>query len=140
MNGLFRFADASRRNPAVEAWLRQQVPGLGPIAAAWFATMRACGPDVREVMHDGSPTACVRDVAFGYVAVFRAHVNVGFFRGAELPDPHGLLDGTGKQMRHVKVKPGAEPDSAALTALIHAAYEHMRALALSSNGGAKRQG
>jgi hypothetical protein len=137
MNGLFRFTDTSRRSPAVDAWLHQQAPGLGPIAAEWFAAMRACGPDVREVMHDGCPTACVGDAAFGYVAVFRGHVNVGFFRGTDLPDPKGLLQGTGKQMRHVKVKPGVEPESAALTALIRAAYENMRALATASNGGAR---
>lgn len=136
MNGLFRFRDAARRNPAVDAWLRAQAPGLGPIATAWFEAMRACGPDVRDVMHDGCPTACVRDAAFAYVAVFRAHVNVGFFHGAELPDPKGLLEGTGKRMRHVKVRPGVALETAAVAALIRAAYENMRPLALSSNGRA----
>jgi hypothetical protein len=38
-------------------------------------------------MHDGCPTACVGDAAFGYVAAFRDHVNVGFFFGALLQDP-----------------------------------------------------
>ena len=47
-------------------------------------------------MHDGHPTACVADAAFGYVNAFKAHVNVGFFRGAEIADPEGLLEGTGK--------------------------------------------
>jgi hypothetical protein len=88
--------------------------------------MRKCGSDVREVMHDGCPTACVDDAAFGYVAVFRAHANVGFFRGAELADPKGLLQGTGKRMRHVKVRPGVDLDGAALEALIDAAYADMR--------------
>jgi hypothetical protein len=47
--------------------------------------------------------------------VFTAHVNVGFFRGAELSDPNGLLQGTGKFMRHVKLRPGA-PSLSALEA------------------------
>jgi hypothetical protein len=57
---------------------------LGAIARHWFTLMRSCGEDVREVLHDGAPTACVADAAFAYVNAFKAHVNVGFFRGAEL--------------------------------------------------------
>jgi hypothetical protein len=126
MNGLFLFSDAAKRDANVEAWLDKQEPELGGIARRWFGRMRKCGSDVREVMHDGCPTACVDDAAFGYVAVFRAHANVGFFRGAELADPKGLLQGTGKRMRHVKVRPGVDLDGAALEALIDAAYADMR--------------
>ena len=88
--------------------------------------MRECGNDVRELMHDGSPTACVGDAPFAYVNVFRAHANVGFFYGAELEDPMGLLEGSGKRMRHVKLRPGVELDSAALEALIDAAYADIK--------------
>lgn len=73
-------------------------------------------------MHDGAATACVGDAAFAYVAVYKAHVNVGFFFGAELDDPARLLEGAGRRMRHVKVRPGAELDVAALSALINAAH------------------
>jgi hypothetical protein len=52
---------------------------------------------------------------------------VGFFHGASLPDPAGLLQGTGKFMRHVKVTPGAVIDGAALSRLIQAAYGDIRA-------------
>lgn len=143
MNGLFRFPEAIRHDPAIDAWLARQVPALGAIARRWFASMRQCGTDVREVMHDGCPTACAGDAAFGYVAVFTAHANVGFFRGAELADPTGLLQGTGKRMRHVKLKPGVAIDAAALVALIHAAYADMRRrLAMEPTGstGAFRRG
>ena len=126
MKGIFHFPEAVRNDPAIEAWLDAQAPELGAIARRWFARMRRCGPDVREVMHDGCPTACVGDAAFAYVAVFRAHANVGFFHGAGLPDPRGLLQGTGKQMRHVKVRPGADLPAAALEALVDAAYQDMR--------------
>jgi hypothetical protein len=98
MNDLFRFPAAVRQDPSVNLWLRSRAPELGALAGAWFQRMRQCGRDVREVMHDGCPTACVDDAAFGYVGVYRAHVNVGFFRGAELADPRGLLEGTGKRM------------------------------------------
>lgn len=98
-------------------------PGeLGAIARRWFEVMRECGGDVRELLHDGHPTVCVDDAAFAYVNAFRAHVNVGFFRGAELPDPEDLLVGTGRFMRHVKLRPGVDVDANALTDLIHIAY------------------
>ena len=64
---------------------------------------------------------------FAYVGAFKAHVNVGFFCGAQLPDPAGLLEGSGKRMRHVKLTPDEEPDAAALGALIDAAYRDIKA-------------
>lgn len=126
MSGLFRFPGAVKREPAIAVWMLEHAGELGAIAARWFEVMRASGDEVREVLHDGHPIACVDDAAFAYVDAFKAHVNVGFFRGAEIPDPAGLLEGTGKRMRHVKLRPGCDVDSAALTQLIEAAYSDMR--------------
>ncbi len=126
MTALFRFPQPPRRDPSVEAWIQDHGGGLGEIATRWFRFMRECGEDVRETLHDGQPTACVADAAFAYVDVFKAHVNVGFFRGAELEDPVGLLEGTGKFMRHVKLRPGSAVDEAALAKLIRTAYVDMR--------------
>lgn len=122
MNQLLRFPDSVTRHPAIEAWMKDHPGELGAIAERWFEVMRNCGDDVRELLHDSHPTACVADAAFGYVNAFKAHVNVGFFRGAELPDPDGLLAGTGKFMRHVKLRPEGEVDDTALTRLIETAY------------------
>ena len=99
MSQLFRFSNAVRRDPAIAIWMRAHPGELGAIAEHWLEVMRGCGDDIRELLHDGHPTACVGDAAFGYVNAFTAHVNVGFFRGAELPDPAGLLEGTGTFMR-----------------------------------------
>ena len=99
---------------------------LGAIAQRCFEVMRHCGDDVRELLHDGHPTACVADAAFGYVNAFKAHVNVGFFRGAELTDPARLLEGTGKFMRHVKLRPETDVDDGALKKLIETAYTDMK--------------
>jgi len=126
MDGIFHFPAAARRDAGVVAWLAARPGELGRIARQGFDLMRDCGEDVRELLHDGHPTACVGDAAFGYVNAFSAHVNVGFFKGAELPDPAGLLLGTGKAMRHVKLKPGEPVDEAALRALIATAYADMR--------------
>src|SRR5215469_12094087 len=119
---LMRFPGAVPRDPAVDAWFDSRRPELGAIARQWFLRMRDCGPDVRELLHDGHPTACVGDAAFAYTNAFTAHVNVGFFQGAALPDPAGLLQGDGKYMRHVKLRPGTAIDTASLKALITVAY------------------
>ena len=100
---------------------------LGSIARRWFEEMRKCGDEVRELMHDGCPVACLGDAPFGYVNVFKSHVNVGFFHGASLRDAAGMLEGTGKFMRHVKLRPGAVVDEAALGKLIELAYADIKA-------------
>jgi len=126
LSQLMRFPSAVRRDPAIEVWMHRHSGELGLIARHWFEFMRACGDDVRELLHDGHPTACVADAAFGYVNAFTAHVNVGFFRGAEIADPEGLLEGTGRFMRHVKLGPGRDVDAAALKQLIETAYADMK--------------
>ena len=122
-----RFPTAVRRDPAVDAWLASPHDELRRMAEPWFEQMRSLGPDVRELMHDHCPTACVEDAAFAYVAAFKAHVNIGFFQGASLDGPNGLLEGSGKRMRHVKLRWGEKPDAEALAALIEAAYRDMQA-------------
>ena len=127
MTQLFRLTGAVGRDPQVDAWFTASDHDLRRLAQPWFEALRACGPDVGELMHDGHPTACVGDAAFAYVDAFSAHVNIGFFHGAALDDPAGLLEGAGKRMRHVKVRWGRPVDEAALNALIAAAYRDVRA-------------
>ena len=123
---LLRFDGAQERDPAVDAWLSERAGELGAMAREWFEVMRECGDEVRELVHDGCPVACLGDAPFGYVNVFSAHVNVGFFQGASLRDPAGLLEGTGKRMRHVKLRPGMPTNDAALRDLIETAYRDIK--------------
>jgi len=123
---LMRFPSASARDPDVDAWLERHDGELGAIAGHWFGVLRACGGDVRELLHDGQPTACVGDAAFAYVDAFRAHVNVGFFLGTALADPGRLMTGSGRYMRHVKLAPGRPLDEAALRDLILRAHADLR--------------
>jgi hypothetical protein len=123
---IFRVSGGVRRDSTVETWLSGEPVELRSIARQWFERMRLCGDDVRELMHDGCPVACVEDAAFAYVNSFTSHVNVGFFHGAELKDPAGLLEGSGRRMRHVKVRPDRELNTAALGELIEASYANMK--------------
>ena len=124
---LLRFDGAVERDPAINAWLNERAGELGAIARHWFETMRNCGDEVRELLHDGCPVACLGDAPFGYVNVFTSHVNVGFFHGEALPDPARLLQGTGKFMRHVKLRPAKATNTAALSRLIDVAYSDIKA-------------
>ena len=113
---------------------------LGAIARHWFEALRGAGDDVRELLHDGHPTVCVGDAAFAYVNVFTAHVNVGFFHGTELTDPAGLLVGTGRFMRHVKLRPETQVDAAALRKLVEDAYADMHRRLEAEEGRSARTG
>jgi hypothetical protein len=127
MGRLFRISGAARRDPAIKIWFAEEQPELRAIAQKWFTRMRQCGDDVLETLHDGCPVACVEDAPFCYVDAFSRHVNVGFFCGAMLDDPAGLLEGNGKRMRHVKLRPSGELDAAALRKLIESAYAEIKA-------------
>lgn len=123
---LFRFPSAAKKDPSIDAGFVGGEDELRRMAKPWFERMRECGTDVCELLHDGHPTACVEDAAFGYVDAFTAHVNVGFFYDATLKDPAGLLEGSGTRMRHVKLRYGQSVNSAALNDLIAAAYQDIR--------------
>ncbi len=123
---LLRFGGAAERDPAITDWMRDHAGDLGSIAEYWFGAMRACGDEVRELLHDGCPVACLGDAPFAYVNAFRSHVNVGFFHGAALSDPKRLLQGSGKFMRHVKLRPGEASNETALHQLIEAAFADIK--------------
>ena len=123
---LLRFNGAVMRDPIIDVWMKERAGELGAIAHHWFEVMRKCGDEVRELLHDGCPVACLGDAPFGYVNVFTSHVNVGFFHGDALPDPARLLQGSGKFMRHVKLRPGTATNDAELRRLIDAAYADIK--------------
>jgi hypothetical protein len=125
MADLLTFTGAVRRDPKIDAWFSDLAPHR-LMTRMWFEQMRVCGADVRELLHDGCPVACVGDAPFGYVNAFKAHASVGFYYGATLVDPAHLLEGEGKRMRHVKLHPGEKPNVEALGNLIAAAYHDIR--------------
>jgi hypothetical protein len=126
MEKLFLLHGGVKRAPDVEAWFSASDHEVRRMVQPWFEQLRDCGPDVRQVLHDGHPYLCVDDAAFGYVDAFSAHANVGFFYGLALDDPAGLLEGSGKRMRHVKLRWGQPVNEAALSALIQAAYDDIQ--------------
>ena len=64
--------------------------------------------------------------AYAYIMPQEGHVNLGFYNGVSLSDPESLMEGTGKRMRHVKVRSKEETGRPALRRLIEAALEERR--------------
>ena len=58
-----------------------------------------------------------------YIGAFKKHVNLGFYYGAILPDPQRLLEGTGKNLRHIKVNTLEAVDQPAVRDMLRAALE-----------------
>ena len=125
-DSLFTLDNTTDLDSRIDEWLSGDPAELFAIARRWYALIRRCGEDVTETLHDGCPTACIGNAAFAYVNVFKNHVAVGFFTGASLNDPEGILEGSGKRMRHVKVKAGEDVDEKALAKLIGLAYEDVK--------------
>ncbi len=122
MNTLLRYTGKDIEEMDFDPWLEQKPAALRPIALKWFTVIKNCGQDVEDIFHDGYPIGCVESAPFAYINAFTSHVNLGFFYGADLPDESGLLEGTGKRMRHIKLRPGGSYDEAAILSLIHLAY------------------
>ncbi len=126
MDKILRNEDKDLQPITMDQWLKTKPPELRPLAKRWFDQIKACSDEVVPIFHDNYPIACVDRAPFAYVNVYSEHVNVGFFYGAYLPDPHGLLEGTGKHGRHVKLWPGKAADEKAISILIEAAYDDIR--------------
>ncbi|MEM7220707.1 MAG: DUF1801 domain-containing protein [Pseudomonadota bacterium] len=123
---MLTFDGAQADDPRIREWFAEHLDGPGQLAESWYREIRGCGRDVVELLHDGYPTLCVDAYPFAYVGAFSKHANVGFFYGAELPDPQRLLQGQGRRMRHVKLFPTQSMDEPALRALIACAYTDLK--------------
>jgi hypothetical protein len=63
---------------------------------------------------------------YAYIGIQSSYVNLGFYHGAALRDPTHLLEGTGKRLRHVKIRTDAEAKNPAIAALLRNAIENRR--------------
>jgi hypothetical protein len=99
-------------------------PGLRPVCAALRRLIAARHPGFVEVVWARQQIASYgvgpRKMSehYAYIGVQRSHVNLGFYHGSALADPAGLLEGTGRRLRHVKVRSAAEAGSAPLAELL----------------------
>jgi hypothetical protein len=104
-------------------------PGVTDLAIALRDVVLTEAPDAEEVLYAVYAQVIAFKIparkggAFCYVAAYANHVNLGFYLGADLPDPHGLLKGTGKKMRHIRFKSPGDLRARFLRVYIRSAIE-----------------
>ena len=120
--------------------------GHRPILEALRGLVEELHPDATETASRreqtvswGFPGGKMR-AAYAYARAFKAHVNLGFFQGAHLPDPEGLLEGTGKTLRHIRLRMPEEALAPAIRTLLIAACDERRAALTPPEGDAHALG
>lgn len=105
--------------------------GVGAMALAVLGAVRKIVPGATELVYDAYNALSIGfgvDETLGgcflHVAVYPRHVNLGFNRGAELDDPHGLLEGSGARIRHVTIASRALLVDRRVLDLVRAAAAH----------------
>jgi hypothetical protein len=123
----YRYRGTLRHDPAIDAYIRSVKGEIGAVVARLVALVRSSVPGRDELRVHGAPQFCIEGEPFCYVVGYAKHVNLGFCDGASLPDPDGLLEGTGKAMRHVKIRPGATFPGGTLSRMVQEAARRVRA-------------
>lgn len=110
-------------SPTVEQFLSTYPAEVQELALKAREMVQEIVPDVQEQVQEayktisyGSKTKV--DGMFCYIAPLKDRINLGFYRGVVLPDANKLLEGTGKLLRHVKVRSMSELEQPALRQLI----------------------
>jgi len=124
-----------------EALLEGVEPDLAAIAWRLREMILAVDPNAVETVRLGDNAATFgvgpRKMTDGYAYIMPRHgyVNLGFYQGAALADPEGLLEGTGKGLRHVKIRSAAEAARPGVRALVAAALARRRSGGADDGGG-----
>jgi hypothetical protein len=119
--------------PEYLSFLEAYEPRVRGLALATRKLVLGQAPDASELIYDaynavatgygftGRPSEC-----FIHIAVYAKWVNLGFHRGSELEDPQGLLAGTGRLVRHIRISEPADLEKPAVGALVEAAIAHAK--------------
>lgn len=88
----------------VDQYLAAHADWRGVAMSRIRAAVRTGAPDARESIKWAQPV-WEESGPFAWMKAYANHVNVGFWRGTELADPDGLLEGQGDRMRHIRIGP-----------------------------------
>ena len=97
----------SAKSDVFDAWVLEQPESLRDVLRSLRGVIFSVGYDFKEGIKWGSPHYWLPKVSrrtICYLAVHGDYVRLGFFNGASLPDSHGMMEGTGKKLRHIKVR------------------------------------
>src|SRR3972149_12308997 len=103
--GLPRARNMPRRTASdASEYLKSVAESVRPVAVALRRLVLKAAPSLTETMRYGMPQYVRDKHTVVYIMPAADHVNLGFYDGVDLDDPKKLLDGTGKRLRHVKVR------------------------------------
>src|SRR5712692_2937015 len=112
----------SRGESSVSDYLTKQKPELRKIAEQLRSIVKKTTPKLVEEMKWGFPSYSGTENVCS-IMVTRAWVDLSFFRGVDLDDPKGLLEGSGKIMRHIKIHKLEDIDVSSIAGLVRQASE-----------------
>lgn len=118
-------------NDEFEGLLKTTAPQVAALARQTKTLIQAIMPEVVEVVWPKQKISGYgvgpkkMSEQFCYIALFKERINLGFYYGADLPDPENLLEGSGKTLRHIKISQPTQLEDPALRALMAAASQHL---------------
>lgn len=117
-------------SPTLLGYLASRDPHVSRLALALREIVLEEAPEAIESVFNGYAVAIAFSFTgkplkdgFCHIAVYRSHVNLGFNRGAGLPDPNRVLEGSGKMIRHIPVRTQADLDHPYIRRYLHMAVE-----------------
>ena len=122
----------NKTHGSFEEILRAAGPRLRPLCQALRNLVASLDQDFVEVVWARQEIASFgvgpkkMTEHYAYIGIQSSYVNLGFYHGAALGDPTHLLEGTGKRLRHVKIRTAAEVKNAAIAALLRNAIDDRR--------------
>jgi hypothetical protein len=129
---IHRIMPVNKTHGSFDDLLRTAEPRLGPLCRALRSLIAALDKDFVEVVWPRQEIASFgvgpkkMTEHYAYIGIQGSYVNLGFYHGTSLRDPTGLLEGTGKRLRHVKIRDAAELKNPALAALLREAIDDRR--------------
>ncbi len=106
----------------VDAYIAQLENWQGDIVSEVRRILLQAAPEADEAIKWAQPVYSLNG-PFAYIKAFKSAVNFGFWRGADIDDPGGLLQGSGEKMRHIKLIDLGEIDEPAFTDFIQQAVK-----------------
>jgi hypothetical protein len=107
--------------PEVDAWFDSAPESQRRVLSTLRALVQSIGPGIAEELKWGRPCYSTQRGLFCYLHSTKNHATLGFQQGTSLSDPLALLEGTGKDMRHIKFSASAELNEPAVLALLRQA-------------------
>lgn len=112
-----------RKGETIEHWIARAPDAQGRLLTRLRKLINKTCPNLEERVRWAHPSWGVEKTDLFSISWHAGHVNLHLWQGAHLLDPEGIVEGTGKNLRHVKLRLQEEPDEGALRELLRASLD-----------------